>query len=350
MSTEHATFARRMAMLELIPEAPAAPIPTRCLYDRLNIDYPCSKRTIERDLEALSAWYPFYSVNEGKGLAWLFKNGCKRIHPASSSYTALSLTLAEPYLKQLLPAHCFDALRPQFAEANAILDRHRTNLSVWPERMRVLPASKQLLPPSYDPRTWEVITAALLNGKKFTAAYTSRATNATKQLQLSPLAMVAKGNTHYLVATANDYDEPYIYAIQRIAGAVLSETYCKPCRDFDLDNYLRRFGWTSAGDITLEATISGELAKRLQETPLSKQQFLKGPNHLGQYKLEAIVPDDQETRWWVMGLNQHIRVTAPMHWVEELRATTRAVAQLYEHDDDDGFNQQSWQVTSSELI
>lgn len=66
MANDHLTFARRMEMLRLIPEEPDAPISTSTLHRKLEVDYQCTKRTIERDLEALSAPYHLYTETNGR--------------------------------------------------------------------------------------------------------------------------------------------------------------------------------------------------------------------------------------------------------------------------------------------
>ncbi|MDO6750208.1 WYL domain-containing protein, partial [Gilvimarinus sp. 1_MG-2023] len=76
-----------------------------------------------------------------------------------------------------------------------------------------------------------------------------------------------------------------------------------------------RFGWTPAGEIILEADISPEVAYLLGETPLSQTQEIT-PLDDGSdwYRLVATITDDQESKWWVYGLNRNIRVTSPSHW------------------------------------
>lgn len=329
MPNDYLTFARRMEMLRLIPEKPSDPISTTLLHKKLERDYRCTKRTVERDLESLSVAYQLYTETNGRSNSWGFVAGGKQLLHRSNSAAALSFILAEPYLKQVLPGHAFRQIKPQFEEAKSSLKKFSGTMSVWPDRIRVLPETKQLLPPEQCEATWEIITEALLQNKQLAVSYASRSHQDTKQLNLTPLALVAKGATHYLVATANDYTTPYIYALHRIADVRLTDALCPDNSNFDIDDFLRNFGWGHSGDIELIADISESIASRLQETPISHQQEIHGPADNGRYRLTAIVPDDQETRWWVYGLNEHIRVEAPEHWVEEFASKAKTMAKLY---------------------
>jgi predicted DNA-binding transcriptional regulator YafY len=331
MSNDYSTFARRMEMLRMIPEEPLTPITTRAIWEKLNLSFPCHKRTVERDLVELSQHYAYYCTEQGRSQAWSFMKGRKELAPTSNAVIALSYIQAKPYLEQVLPAEVYQGIEPQFMEAEATLQRHGSHLSTWPDRVRVLPGMKQLHKPTVDTQVWATLTQALLLGKKFTAQYAKRSVDHPKTLLFSPLGMVSKGNIHYLIATANQHTNPVIFALHRMANAALSDDNIDENLQFNIDDYISRFGWTPAGEIILEADISPEVAYLLGETPLSQTQEIT-PLDDGSdwYRLVATITDDQESKWWVYGLNRNIRVTSPSHWVDEFKDTTRQMLALYE--------------------
>ncbi|WP_369855797.1 helix-turn-helix transcriptional regulator [Candidatus Thalassolituus haligoni] len=330
MSNDYSTFARRMEMLRMIPEEPSPPVSTRAIWEKLNPHFPCHKRTVERDLVELSQHYAYYCSEQGRGQTWRFLKGRKELAPTSTAVIALGYLQARPYLQQVLPAEVYQGIEPQFAEAEAVLQRHGSHLSAWPERVRVLPGLKQLQKPAFNHQVWVTLTQALLLGKQFTALYAKRTADHPKTLRFSPLGLVSKGNVHYLIATANDYTNPVIFALHRISNAELSDDSIDEHIHFNIDEYIANFGWTPAGEITLKADIAPAIAQRLEETPLGDEQKITPLDGSDWYQLEARVPDDQETKWWVYGLNHHIRVTAPPHWVDEFRENSYKMMALYQ--------------------
>ena len=60
------------------------------------------------------------------------------------------------------------------------------------------------------------------------------------------------------------------------------------------------------------------MAWRLAETPVSTDQTLSEPDADGWVMLEAEVPNDQQTQWWLQGFGASIDVLEPKSWREAI--------------------------------
>lgn len=102
--------------------------------------------------------------------------------------------------------------------------------------------------------------------------------------------------------------------------------------DVDLDEYLNGGGFNSAGPVPmveLKADVSPQIAWHLGETPLSQEQTIESLPGSDWKRLKACVPQDQETLWWIFGLNENIRVYEPQIWVDAVKEKAERVRQLY---------------------
>src|SRR5690606_9171179 len=131
-------------------------------------------------------------------------------------------------------------------------------------------------------------------------------------------ALVSRHSITYLVATVEGYSDLRHFALHRIGRCDVLDVPCGETRDFDIDAYIESgaFGWHQGNAETTElvADISPQVAWLLSETPLSGDQRLEVQPNTDWQRLYATVPKDQETLWWVIGLNNQIRVHMPHDW------------------------------------
>lgn len=73
-----------------------------------------------------------------------------------------------------------------------------------------------------------------------------------------------------------------------------------------------------------------QIAWLLGETPLSLEQSLEPLPGSDWQRLRAVVPDDQETLWWVFGLGENVRVWEPQNWIKEIRIKSAIQGSMYE--------------------
>ena len=93
------------------------------------------------------------------------------------------------------------------------------------------------------------------------------------------------------------------------------------CRDAVLGELQRGHCNDMAGSPTVElvADISSQIAWPLSEAPLSQRQSQESVPGSGWKRLHVRVLQDQESLWWILGLNESIRVHAPHVWGDGIK-------------------------------
>ncbi|MOA02179.1 hypothetical protein D3C78_1216210 [compost metagenome] len=226
-----------------------------------------------------------------------------------------------------------DLLRPQFRNARNQLDGMQHNhLAHWARRVRSLPNGKALLPAELQPQVWTQVSSALLERRQLQVDYLSRSQGASKRFRIHPAGLVSRHSISYLIGTVNDYDDLRQFALHRIQSAELLDEPAREHEGFDIDRYIEggAFAWRqSSHEVELIADISPQTAWLLGETPLSREQRLEPLPGSDWQRLHARVPLDQETLWWIFGLNDQIRVHAPQVWVEEIGRKLESLQGMY---------------------
>src|SRR5690606_20285012 len=107
------TVARQWAILAALPRAPRK-ITTLAIEARLQAQgHRVSRRTIERDLHALSARFPLVLDDRSKPYGWSWaKDSPGKILPKLDTPQAVALLLAREHLKNLLPLSLQAELQP----------------------------------------------------------------------------------------------------------------------------------------------------------------------------------------------------------------------------------------------
>lgn len=326
------TSFRYLTLLQLIPRHPHR-IATTTLLEKLNErGYRVDMRSLQRDLrDKLALHFPLICDDSERPYRWYFDRDYHCNLPALDTASALTLVLTEEYLKGLLPPAVAGRLDPQFRAARQWLNNLEGNgIGQWARRVRAIPNGKALLPAPLDDAIWHVVTQALMQGEALEVRYLSRSRGDEKAMTLHPQGLVSRHSVTYLLAMANDYEDIRHFALHRIRSATLAETPLRQVAAFDLDDYIKTgaFGYRqSPGDITLQARVSPQVAWLLAETPLAREQRLTPEAEGDWQRLEARVPDDQQTLWWLMGLGASVEVLAPEHWRDEIYRNAYEVIQ-----------------------
>lgn len=328
------TLFRYLSMLELIPRYPRS-ISTTELKGKLaargfNID----TRSLQRDLsQKLSSQFPIGCDDSQKPYLWYFDREFQCQLPALDVPGALTMVLAEEYLKGLLPPVVVGQLSPHFADARKLLDEMSTNgLSQWARKVRAIPNGKALIPAEIDEITWQTVSEALLQQKAIDVVYLSRSSETEKSFTLHPQGIVSRHSATYLLAHVDGFEDLRQFALHRIKQAALSQQPWQAQTSFDIDQYIQggAFGYRQgSNDVTLEAEIARPVAWLLQETPLSETQTIEAIPDSDWYRLTAQVPDDQQTLWWLMGMSANVKVIAPAAWRDTLKKSAEQVLAHY---------------------
>lgn len=323
MSEIRETLFRYLALLQLIPRSPGR-ISTTVLLEKLHErGFHIDTRSLQRDLrDRLSLHFPLGCDDSQKPYRWYFDRDFHCSLPALDVPSALTLVLAEEYLKGLLPPVVVGQLAPQFRDARQLLgDLEANGLSQWAKRVRAIPNGKALIPAPIKPATWQAVSQALLEHRALDVSYLSRSAEEEKQFTLHPQGLVSRHSVSYLLATVNNYTDIRQFALHRLEAVTLSEAIWREVPDFDLDAYIHSgaFGYLEGNEGThLIANVAPQVAWLLTETPLSTQQTLSLLPKSDWQRLEATVPNDQQTLWWLMGMGANVEVLEPGRWRDEI--------------------------------
>lgn len=332
MSEAKDTLLRLIALLRLIPRTPGR-IATTTLLEKLKDDgFSVSLRTVQRDLERLSIPFALQRDESSSSFRWSLSENAPIDLSAMDTPTALALYLAESHLQTLLPQSVLDQLGPQFRMARDYLDNLENNgLAHWARKVRAIPNGKSLQPAQVVLKVWEQTSTALLEHKQLQISYLSRSKTELKQLQIHPAGLVSRHAISYLIGSVDGYDDLRQFALHRIHQAECLRASARVCEDFEIERYIRQDLNTDAPiqQVELVADVSPQIAWLLGETPLSSQQSLEQLPDSDWKRLRAIVPDDQETLWWVFGLGENMRVLEPRAWAQTIRQRATKVEELY---------------------
>lgn len=334
MATQHDTLFRYLTMLQLIPRAPHFKA-TTTLRDLLaDRGFHVDLRSIQRDLERMCAHFPLLCNTDERPYRWSFEPSYKSNLPALDTATALTLVLAEEYLKSLLPQIAIDRLSQQFDGARKFLDGlHENGYASWARQVRAIPNGKALLPAAILPHIWQDVSNALLERQAIDVQYLSRQQSEIKAFTLHPQGLVVRHSVSYLLATVNDYEDIRQFALHRIHELTVSPSPYRSHPEFSVEAYIAKgaFGYPlDQQHVELVAKIDKGMTWLLAETPVSQQQHLSEVDEEGWVTLTATVPNDQQTQWWIMGFGARIQVLAPSTWREAIIEQARKMVEQSE--------------------
>ena len=333
MSESKDPLQRMLALLSIIPKYPHR-VATGVLLERLrDKGFRIDQRSLQRDLNKLSLQFPIACCDRVRPYRWGYTESAQLSLPAIDIPEALALCLAETYLKSVLPQGVMYQLTSRFDQAREVLGTLSHNeLKNWPQRVRALPNGKALIPAELAHDIWATVSTALVEQRQLQVGYLSRSKGAQKQFRLHPLGLVTRHSISYLIATVNDYDDPRQFALHRIKQAELLGDAARPNDQFNIDDYIASGAFSfrqSTEMVELVADVHPQIAWLLSETPISEEQTLEPLPDSDWQRLRARVPMDQETLWWVFGLNENIRVYGPGVWVDEIRVGVEKMAGFY---------------------
>ncbi|QEA37778.1 WYL domain-containing protein [Pistricoccus aurantiacus] len=330
MSEIRETLFRYLTLLQLIPRSPGR-ISTPVLLEKLQErGFQIEARSLQRDLrDKLALHFPLICDDDSKPYRWYFDREFHCNLPALDVPSALTLVLAEEYLRGLLPPVVIGQLAPQFSDARRLLDdMERNGLSQWAKRVRAIPNGKALLPAQLEESTWQSVAQALLEKKALDVTYLSRSREVRKTFTLHPQGLVSRHSVTYLLATVNDYDDVRQFALQRIEAVALSNNAWRESKGFDLDDYISSgaFGYPQgSGNVRLVAHVEPQVAWLLAETPLAERQTLTLLSGTDWQQLEAEVPNDQQTLWWLRGMGASVDIIEPQAWRDDIRINAEKI-------------------------
>jgi predicted DNA-binding transcriptional regulator YafY len=312
------TSIRYLAMLQTIPRYPLT-INTSDIQTRLaDQGFEINVRSIQRDLEKLSVYYPLI-VDEGvRPYAWSFDvNAASRMLPMLDVPAALTFELAYAYLKPVLPGKVLSHLEPHFREAREVLKRNGNPLSHWPEKIRVITRGLSSKRPAVDAEVLENLTQALLDNQRCEIIYQGRRWKAPEKIIINPLAMVFREPNTYLITTIEGREHVRQLVLHRIQHVkVLAEPVQRPA-DFDVDKFIdngEMHVLNSNQQISLKLRCDKPQLLQLIESPIGVDQDIYTDNETF-FELTVTLADSQDLRWWLLAQSSHVDIIEP-EWLK----------------------------------
>jgi predicted DNA-binding transcriptional regulator YafY len=327
---------RQWEMLRLIPphDHPGKSAP-ELVATLENLGYPVTRRTVERDLEALRQALPLEPDVTARPVRWRWRKSRGLDIPGMEAAEAMALFMMRDAMGAHLPGCFLDALQSRFAEANRTLQTVASPgarvRGKWSDKVRVLPSHIVLKAPRINARLLQVLQRALLSEVALEAQYQSLQDEAPRSRVLYPRALILRGSSLYLIADPKGGTGPKHYAVHRFTQLRPRELEPFFKTRFDLDHFLAD-GVNQFGDgrpIRLKAIVSAPLARILRDTPLSDDMTLTPK--AAEFTMTATVRDTWALHSWLLGHGENVCVLQPAALRDQLATRLAAAVERYRH-------------------
>ena len=320
-------------MLRMIPREPGE-ITANILYERLKDQgYEISIRSIQRDLIKYSTVFPISCREDtSKTKYWYFLKDSNPFDiPEMSPLSALTFSLAESFLKPMLPAAITRQLDPHFKCAKNFLKKFQSSSWIrWSEKIRIVPRGHQLIPAKIRQEVLDGVFEALWREKQLEASYRKRGEKKYNKYTIHPLGLVFRKEVVYLVCTLWGYSDVKQMALHRFKSAELKEETRKITNDFKLDQYIadEEFHYPVSDEkLNLKLLLDKGAAIHLYETKLSEDQTLKIQDD--KVLLEATVKNTSDLQWWILGFGEYAEVLEPEELRNEFKERVKNLGKMY---------------------
>ncbi len=323
------TLFRQWSMLRAIPTAPRK-IDVARILERLASDgFDTTARTVQRDLQKLSAVFPLVCDERSRPFGWSWMQDTDPLDiPAMSPQAALTLRLAREHLAPVMPPSTLRALAPHMRRADAVLDQVAGGVTSWPNKVRIISPVQPFAPPDVAPEVLETIYTAVGDERAVRLLYRKREADAPREYDAHPLALVGRDNVFYLVAALWDYDNVVQLALHRVEAVELMGP--RRAIEFNLDAYIARgeFGFLIDESVDLELEVDATVVTKLAETPLGPGQQIELQEG-GRGTIRVTVPDTSQLRGWLLSYGPLIEVKSPAPLREAIAQRLSAASALY---------------------
>lgn len=326
------TLSRQWELLDILPTRQPGISVTDLYQKLLDLGFTMTRRTVERDLEALSNAFPLICDMADGVQHWRWMDSKKNVLPGMTVAEAMMLEIVQGTLKTMLPAALFESLDRRFSQAKLKMQTlgDSNNNSVLADKIAVVSPSLPLTPPEVNVSFYEAVQQALTTGKQLSAVYTPMHDQQQKTYTLNPLGLVQRGHVSYLVASVADYTDVLLFALHRFTELTLSTNKAKSPPKFVLADYVTQgamqFG--SGKAITFIARVAPYLSRILTEAPIATDMTLTLQAD-GWYQLTATVFDGWQLQWWILSHSRAIEVLAPADLRQEIIEKLTEAAGLY---------------------
>ena len=290
-----------------------------------------SLRTVQRDLVELSSKFPVCS-DESKPIGWHLNKNAELTLPDYDLTTAITFSMVNKYLSNLLPPAMCDRLTPYVRTANQFLAAESKNpVSQWPKKVIVHSKGQPLQTSKISAETIEAVYSSLLSEMCLQLTYKSLKSGKETNFFFHPHGIVVRSERSYLVGKYDGDGDIKSLLLSRIVNAEQSQRIADIDVSFSLVHYVNNGDMgVKRGEHKLEVKlwITEVLAQILVETPLSKDQIISPEGD--DFTVSAFVDDTDEFRHWILSMCNHATVLSPKSLREEIKDTLLTSISYYE--------------------
>jgi len=330
--TLHNALGRQWELLTLIPSKLPGLTVSELRERLIDRGYEVSKRTVARDLEALSMTFPIVSEQRLSTDYFALRPGTHIDLPSMTLAQALSFRLIEDFFRPLLPKSVLAVIEPQFETARQKLEATNKGNPVGAliDKIRAVQPNLPFVPPTSQPGVLETLQEALLANAICEIDYLAADASEPTRLLLKPLSLVQRGAITYLIALAFDYSDPRLYSVHRVRTAKMTEDRFTPPADYSLDSYIRsgRLNFGLGDTLAMVIRVKPHLAKLLLESPLSADMQMQVDDE--EIRVSASVPDTWQLQWWLLSMADDLEVIEPVQLRQRICERHEAALQRYQ--------------------
>jgi predicted DNA-binding transcriptional regulator YafY len=336
------TIKRQWQLLHCIPSYRQNPtgMEVKELTNNLEkLGFHVDKRTVQRDLNELSRYFPLYCNDKSKPHGWRWQEDAHVNLCGLSVGESVALNMVENHLRQMLPPGLLTGMNGLFRQAEKqlkALQESNNTVAGWLPKVRNVPATLPLLPPKVDEKIHDTLSKALMEGRQLRVIYRKASAIKNEEYILHPLGIFLRGQTPYLVARTEKHTHLLTLPFHRFKEAEMLDEPVSVPPDFNLDTELGK-GMAEFGNgtqIKLELSCNDDLAFHLGETPLSADQTMEKLEE-DDHRISATVNDTMQLRWWLLAQGAQIEVLAPESLREEIAEKLNDAAEIYADSDDE---------------
>lgn len=331
-------------LLRLLPTKPEHALSTQEILRRwLAMGGPAvDLRTIQRYMVELSQ-----DLDDDQNLVAGIQRGAERCYHLRTSQVANWFITEEAALDLQLSRDVFGrAFGPRSDDVgDKMADMAERVVAASPEtrrireRLRIVPDGIGRLPASIDREVLRAAITSISQDRQLAFSYRNAAGQSSNQL-VSPLALVAKDGTMYLVAVKGLSDVPRHFALHRMTDADVHFQRAQPRPDFNLQQYIidsHQFSHVLDADappLALRLRVAPEAMFHFRERPLSHDQDETPPGASEPwFTVTANVPKTLLLVPFLVSLGPWIEVMAPAALRSEIAGWVGTMWNHYASDD-----------------
>ncbi len=234
------TALRYLAMLKILPHGNGPAISTSDIHQKL-IDegFVVDKRTVERDLHKLTTLFEIECIKSSAPNAWRYTKLNWDVKPNMQPSEALALLLCRSKIEKLMPTER-NWLKARFIKAEETL-KSTNSYSNWQNKVQITSDSLSMDFDFSNSDIRNTIYHAVLKEQQIFINYKKENSPASKEYTLNPLGLILRDQSHYLVATKENFpEEPRLFLFHRMDKVEPLYTKIQKPNSFTIESYLSK--------------------------------------------------------------------------------------------------------------